>query len=222
MIHETSMAGGRKKDGERREPVFDVDSEDDAPRPKPRSRRKRKSKSSKKSPFGFGRFVYWSFVFALWLVIAGIGGMFWIGAHLPPIQSLEIPKRPPSIQLVGIDGRVLTTRGDGGGEVLSLKELPPYLPKAFIAIEDRRFYSHFGVDPHGISRAVLANIMHRGLAQGGSTITQHLAKNLFLTQERTLNRKVQEVVLALWLERKFSKTQILELYLNRVYFGAGA
>src|SRR5689334_17808916 len=150
------MAGGRRKDGERREPVFDADSEEEAPspRPNPRKRGKRKGNNSKKSRFSFGRLVYWSFVFALWLVIAGIGGAIWIGAHLPPIQSLEIPKRPPSIQLVGIDGRVLTTRGDGGGEVLSLKELPPYLPKAFVAIEDRRFYSHFGVDPHGISRAI--------------------------------------------------------------------
>jgi penicillin-binding protein 1A len=100
--------------------------------------------------------------------------------------------------------------------------LPAYVPRAFVAIEDRRFYDHYGVDPLGIARALLANIMHRGVAQGGSTLTQQLAKNLFLTQERTITRKLQEVMLALWLERKFSKTQILELYLNRVYFGSGA
>jgi len=109
-----------------------------------------------------------------------------------------------------------------GGEVIPLKDLPGYVPKAFIAIEDRRFYEHFGVDPFGIARAGLANVLHRGISQGGSTITQQLAKNLFLTQERTVHRKLQEVLLALWLERKFSKTQILELYLNRVYFGSGA
>ena len=109
-----------------------------------------------------------------------------------------------------------------GGTDVPIKELPPYLPKAFIAIEDRRFYSHFGVDPIGLARAAVANVLRRGVSQGGSTITQQLAKNLFLTQERTLWRKMQEVVLALWLERKFSKTQILELYLNRVYFGSGA
>src|SRR5207253_5548254 len=103
-----------------------------------------------------------------------------------------------------------------------ITELPPYLPRAFIAIEDRRFYSHYGIDPIGLVRAVTANVTRRGLSQGGSTLTQQLAKNLFLTQERTLWRKLQEVVLALWLERKFSKTEILELYLNRVYFGAGA
>jgi penicillin-binding protein 1A len=215
------MAGGRRKDGARREPVFDVVPQAPAPRAAAKKSRRRK-KAGKKSRVSFGRLIYWSFVVALWIVIAAIGGAAWIGAHLPPIQSLEIPKRPPSIQLVGITGRVLTTRGDGGWEAMTLKDLPPYLPKAFIAIEDRRFYSHRGVDPHGISRAIVANVMHRGLAQGGSTITQQLAKNLFLTQERTLTRKVQEVVLALWLERKFSKTEILELYLNRVYFGAGA
>ena len=81
------------------------------------------------------------------------------------------------------------------------------MPKAFIAIEDRRFYSHYGVDPIGIARAVVANVLHRGVSQGGSTITQQLAKNLFLTQERTFTRKLQELVLALWLERKFTKTR---------------
>jgi penicillin-binding protein 1A len=108
------------------------------------------------------------------------------------------------------------------GATRTLRDLPLHLPRAFIAIEDRRFYSHIGVDPIGLSRAAAANMMRRGVSQGGSTITQQLAKNLFLTQERTLTRKLQEVVLALWLEYKFSKTEILELYLNRVYFGAGA
>ena len=99
---------------------------------------------------------------------------------------------------------------------------PPYLPKAFIAIEDRHFYSHFGIDPIGILRAVFRNLAGGGAVQGGSTLTQQLAKNLFLTQERTVSRKIQEAILALWLEHKYSKNQILELYLNRVYFGSGA
>jgi penicillin-binding protein 1A len=169
-----------------------------------------------------GRTVYWGAVLGLWLVIAAIGGAVFVGAHLPPIQSLEIPKRPPSIKIVDLNGHALATRGDMGGAAVSLKDLARYVPQAFVAIEDRRFYSHYGVDPLGIARAAIANILHRGVSQGGSTITQQLAKNLFLTQERTLTRKVQEVALALWLERKFSKTQILEMYLNRVYFGAGA
>ena len=225
------------KANERREPVFDgapaSDSGAEAPtprRPKPAdggNRPKRKRRSRKRGGGGSGRWTvgrvaYWSAVVGLWLVIATIGGAVWVGAHLPPIQSLEIPKRPPSIKIVDLQGRLLATRGDMGGAAVPLKDLPRYVPQAFVAIEDRRFYSHYGIDPIGIARAIVANILHRGVSQGGSTLTQQLAKNLFLTQERTLSRKVQEVALAAWLERKFSKTQILDLYLNRVYFGAGA
>jgi penicillin-binding protein 1A len=212
------MAGGRRKEGARREPTFDVDSMPTSKRPKKRSNKR----GGKKGRFSFGRFLYWSAVLVLWVVIAGMGGAVWVAAHLPPIQSLEIPKRPPSIQIVGANGRVLTTRGEGGGQAMTLKELPPYLPKAFIAIEDRRFYDHYGIDPMGIGRAVVANVLNKAVSQGGSTITQQLAKNLFLTPDRTLSRKVQELALAFWLERNFSKVEILELYLNRVYFGAGA
>src|SRR5499427_7647896 len=168
------------------------------------------------------RLVYWSLVLGLWAVIAAVGTIAFAVSTLPPIQSLEVPKRPPTVEIVGLDGRPLTMRGEMSGMDVAIKELPPYLPRAFVAIEDRRFYSHFGVDPIGLARAVAANVLHRGVSQGGSTLTQQLAKNLFLTQERTLWRKMQELVLALWLERKFSKTQILELYLNRVYFGSGA
>ena len=204
-----------------------ADDHDDAPTAAPQ-RKSRVSKSGAKrrakSPrrFRIGRLVYWGAVLSLWAVIMVIGVVIWVGAHLPAIQSLEIPKRPPTIQIVGLDGSVLATRGEMAGTNVSLKDLPPYLPKAFIAIEDRRFYSHYGVDPIGIARAAVANLLHRGVSQGGSTLTQQLAKNLFLTQERTITRKLQEVELALWLERKHSKNQILELYLNRVYFGSGA
>ena len=167
------------------------------------------------------RIAYWSLVLCLWGVIGLVGIVIWVGAHLPPIQSLEVPKRPPSIQIAGTDGRILAVRGDSGVSA-RVKDLPKHVPQAFIAIEDRRFHSHFGIDPIGIARAAVANVMRRGVAQGGSTLTQQLAKNLFLTQERTYSRKLQEVVLALWLEHKFSKNEILDLYLNRVYFGAGA
>ncbi|WP_354031669.1 PBP1A family penicillin-binding protein [Bradyrhizobium sp. S3.2.6] len=185
-----------------------------------RSGARRRSKSSIGA--GLGRLVYWGAVLSLWGVIAVIGVVIWVGAHLPPIQSLEIPKRPPTIQIVGMDGSMLAQRGEMAGANVSLKDLPPYLPKAFIAIEDRRFYSHFGIDPIGILRALVTNVLHRGVSQGGSTLTQQLAKNLFLTQERTMARKLQEAELAIWLERKHSKNEILELYLNRVYFGSGA
>src|SRR5438270_1754899 len=188
--------------------------------PASRSGAKRRSKS--RIGASLGRLVYWGAVLGLWAAIAVVGVVVWVGAHLPAIQSLEMPKRPPTIQIVGLDGSLLASRGEMAGANVSLKDLPPYLPKAFIAIEDRRFYSHFGIDPVGIARAAFANLMHRGVSQGGSTLTQQLAKNLFLTQERTMQRKLQEVELALWLERKHSKNEILELYLNRVYFGSGA
>jgi penicillin-binding protein 1A len=237
------MAGPRGK--ERREPVFDSVPEsgpapeeaasrrtratDDGERPASRTRSKSKKSKGKRSGGGgrrsrsvIGRTFYWSAVAGLWLLIAGIGVTIWVGAHLPPIQSLEIPKRPPTIKIVDREGRMLATRGNMGGSAVPLKSLPKHVPQAFIAIEDRRFYSHYGIDPIGIARAFAANVLRRGVAQGGSTLTQQLAKNLFLTQERTLTRKVQEVALALWLEHKFSKAQILDMYLNRVYFGAGA
>ena len=134
-----------------------------------------------------------------------------------------MPKRPPNI--AHPRRRRLASSpiaATPAAPAVRLIDLPPYLPKAFVAIEDRRFYSHFGIDPIGISRAVLRDVTGKGAVEGGSTLTQQLAKNLFLTQERTLSRKIQEAILALWLERKYSKDQILELYLNRVYFGSGA
>jgi penicillin-binding protein 1A len=234
------MASKRKQRGARREPAFDKSPElrvspGDRPAPaadrpaadsKPPARRRargaRKKRSGRSRRSLVARIAYWGLVIGLWFAIGVAGFVGWVGAHLPPIQSLEIPKRAPSIQIVDYQGRALARRGDLAGAPLPLKEMPGYVPKAFIAIEDRRFYQHSGVDPYGIARALLANVMHRGVAQGGSTITQQLAKNLFLTQERTITRKLQEALLALWLERKFTKTQILELYLNRVYFGAGA
>src|SRR5437016_5788880 len=227
------MAGRTKRRGERREPALDAAPEPGSPRPREERRDPRRGRADgapparrrrarRKSGSRIGRFAYWGAVAALWLVIAAIGTVVWVGLHLPPIQSLEIPKRPPSIQILGLDGRVLANRGEMGGAAVPLNEMPAYLPKAFIAIEDRRFFFHYGIDPIGLGRAMFANVLHRGVSQGGSTITQQLAKNLFLTQERTLTRKLQEAVLALWLEHKYSKAEILELYLNRVYFGAGA
>ncbi|MCS3730419.1 penicillin-binding protein 1A [Bradyrhizobium betae] len=198
--------------------------DDEPPRERKASAGRSGAKRRSKSCFGagLGRLVYWGAVLSLWAVIAVVGVVVYVGAHLPPIDSLEIPKRPPTIQIVGLDGSMLAQRGEMAGANVSLKDLPPYLPKAFIAIEDRRFYSHFGIDPVGILRALVTNVLHRGVSQGGSTLTQQLAKNLFLTQERTMQRKLQEAELAIWLERKHSKNEILELYLNRVYFGSGA
>ncbi|WP_425329952.1 transglycosylase domain-containing protein [Terrirubrum flagellatum] len=183
-----------------------------------------RSKSKKKRGRSFiGGLFYWGFVLAIWGVI-GVGGLVaWHATKLPPIDQLSVPKRPPNIAILASDGSLLANRGETGGRTVTLKELPPYLPKAFIAIEDHRFYSHYGVDPVGIARALVRNVVSRGGGmQGGSTLTQQLAKNLFLTQERTASRKIQEAILSIWLERTYSKDQILELYLNRVYFGSGA
>src|SRR6266849_2040933 len=155
-------------------------------------------------------------------VVAAGGVVAWHMMKLPPIQSLVVPKRPPTITILGLDGKTLATRGDMGGAAIPLKALPPYLPQAFVAIEDRRFYRHFGLDPIGLARAVAVNLAARGVREGGSTLTQQLAKNLFLTQERTVSRKIDEVIIALALEKEYSKNEILELYLNRVYFGSGA
>jgi len=210
----------------RRKPADEGGDEDYEPQtraPKPRAAKGNSNRRGRaRGGLSIGRLAYWAVVCGLWGVIALVGVVVWAGAHLPPIQSLEIPKRPPTIEIVGLDGSMLAQRGEMAGANIALKDLPPFLPKAFIAIEDRRFYSHFGIDPLGIARAAVANIMHRGVSQGGSTLTQQLAKNLFLTQERTFARKLQEAELALWLERKHSKNEILELYLNRVYFGSGA
>ncbi|BCM85974.1 transglycosylase domain-containing protein [Methylobacterium indicum] len=169
-----------------------------------------------------GSLVYGTVILGLWGLVAVAGIVAYHASQLPPIDQLAVPKRPPNIAILAADGSLLANRGETGGRTVSIRELPPYLPRAFVAIEDRRFYSHLGIDPVGIARAIGQNLTRRGVAQGGSTLTQQLAKNLFLTQERTASRKIQEAILALWLEHKYTKDEILELYLNRVYFGAGA
>lgn len=223
-----------------REEDFDEDFEDDEdyepPKPKKREAKRAEPKKpargrktqdetwefKKKKRSLLGRLIYWLFILGIWGAIALAGVVIYYGSQLPPIDQLAIPKRPPNIAIMAEDGSLIVNRGDSGGPAIRLQELPAYLPKAFVAIEDRRFYHHYGIDPFGIGRAVVHNITGRGGQQGGSTLTQQLAKNLFLTQERTLSRKVQEAILAIWLEHKYSKDQILELYLNRVYFGSGA
>jgi penicillin-binding protein 1A len=201
---------------ERRAPRRDRDEGRDERKPSRRNEPKR----GRRSLLGF--LFYWGLVLATWGLIGAGGLIVYNAAQLPHIDNLAIPRRPPNIAILGADGSLLANRGDTGGAAIRLEELPPFLPRAFIAIEDRRFYSHWGVDPIGIVRALVNNAIGRRGVQGGSTLTQQLAKNLFLSQERTLSRKIQEATLALWLEQKYSKDRILELYLNRVYFGSGA
>ncbi|MBV9114197.1 MAG: transglycosylase domain-containing protein, partial [Hyphomicrobiales bacterium] len=171
-----------------------------------------------------GRLFVWSVTLCVWGMIGLAGLVGYYFTKLPPIDQLAVPKRAPNVAILASDGSLIANRGETGGRTISLSELPAYAPKAFVAIEDRRFYHHFGIDPIGLGRALAITAWRRGHGglQGGSTLTQQLAKNLFLTQERTVSRKIQEAILAVWLERKYTKNQILELYLNRVYFGAGA
>ncbi|MCB5203233.1 penicillin-binding protein [Neorhizobium sp. T786] len=186
------------------------------------SRGKRKQTRRSRGIFGPVRsLVYWCIVLGIWAAIAVGGLVLYFGAQMPAASSWSIPDRPPNIKIVSTDGSVIANRGATGGEALALEEMSPFIPQAVLAIEDRRFYSHFGVDPLGLTRAFINNITGQPI-QGGSTITQQLAKNLFLSPERTFERKIQEVLLAVWLETKFSKDQILAMYLNRVFFGSNA
>src|SRR6201987_2007900 len=157
----------------------------------------------------------------LWAAIIGGSVLGFFALTLPDTGDLTRAERRPSVTILAADGSLLTTFGDLFGQPLTLQEMSPYLPKAVIATEDRRFYSHFGVDPIGLLRATVADLSAGHVVQGGSTITQQLAKNLFLTSERSFARKVRDTPLALWLEHRFTKDEILEIYLNRVYLGAG-
>ncbi len=139
--------------------------------------------------------------------------------QLPSSDTWKVPDRAANIRIVSANGQLISNRGKSGGEAVSLRELPYYVPAAFVAIEDRRFYEHFGVDVVGLASVALESIQAGEVTRGASTITQQVAKNLFLTPDQTLGRKVQEAVLAVWLEQNYSKDDILELYLNRMYFG---
>lgn len=169
----------------------------------------------------FKRVAYWAAVVGVWGMIVGGLGVVYIAWDLPDVDEAIAATRKPTIRVVTHDGVELARRGDRYGAPMRLEDLPPQLPHAVLATEDRRFYDHWGVDPIGIARAMWVNLKAGGIRQGGSTLTQQAAKNLFLTPKRTLKRKLQEVVLALWLETNFSKDQILTIYLNRVYFGQG-
>jgi penicillin-binding protein 1A len=169
----------------------------------------------------FGALLKWALVLSVWgLVLVG-AVIAYFAFTLPDLSGIDKFNRRPSLSFVAADGQVLATYGDLYGGVVELREMPPWLPQAVIATEDRRFYSHFGIDLIGLARAGYINARAGRVVQGGSTITQQLAKNVFLTHERTMTRKIQETLLALWLERRFSKDQILTIYLNRVYLGAG-
>ncbi|WP_439577966.1 transglycosylase domain-containing protein [Elioraea sp.] len=164
----------------------------------------------------------WVLLLALWLALTLGGVVTWLAWDLRhPAAALEATRRP-GVTLLDTEGGVLARSGDLYGETVRVPDLPRHVADAVIAIEDRRFRSHMGVDPLGLARAAAVNIAEGRVVQGGSTITQQVAKNLFLTPERSFRRKGQELLLTLWLERTFTKDEILSVWLNRVYLGAGS
>lgn len=165
-----------------------------------------------------------------WLVLLGVWGLIFLAAFfavfaidLPDTSGLNKVKRQPSVSYLDRSGALVGVRGSQFAPPVDLDSLPKYVPSAFVAIEDRWYYWHFGFNPWGIVRSQIYNLSHKGgPLRGGSTITQQLARNLFLTPNQNYRRKAQELILAIWLETKFSKKEILALYLNRVNFGSGA
>jgi penicillin-binding protein 1A len=212
------LFASKPKKKKRADPEWDTDDGRPPRRAAKSSRARRRVKSGNRS---FLRSIfYWCVVCGIWGSLGIAALLTWYAIHLPPLSTLQVPERPPNIAILSADGELLVNRG-ARGQAVPLKQMPAYLPKAVIAIEDRNFYSHYGIDPAGLARAVVSNLLARSVRQGGSTLTQQLAKNLFLTPERSVERKIQELILSFWLEQKFSKDQILEMYLNRVYLGAG-
>lgn len=164
----------------------------------------------------------WGLVLGLWLSIILGGILFWYASELPTITKSMVFERRPTVIIKANNGEIVDRYGDIKGKIIDAKDLPPHVIQAILATEDRRFYDHFGMDLKGIARAFFVNISRGGFVQGGSTLTQQLAKNLFLTRDRTLKRKIQELMLALQLESELTKDEILSAYLNRVYLGSGA
>ena len=157
----------------------------------------------------------------VWFVTALIFTTIYFAHDLPNPEVLEGNFRAPGITIIGSKGAVIGTSGAVHADLVQLAELPPELPAAVLAAEDRRFFRHGGVDWFGILRAAFYNLRAGRVVQGGSTITQQLAKNVFLSPERSIRRKYKELLLSFWLERRFTKNQLLTIYLNRVYLGGG-
>ena len=198
----------------RQEPTFephdpDEDDWDDGETPPPEPRRRRAA-----WPYMLVMLGCWGVIFAAIFSSNFVSGLP-DASHLLPTAASQ------DITILDDRGRLIARRGLTQGAMVPVEQLPAYVPAAFIAIEDRRFRTHPGIDPIGLVRASVENTMAGHVVQGGSTLTQQLAKNLFLSPSRTFDRKLQEALLALYLEYRYTKNQILMLYLNRIYFGAG-
>ena len=162
----------------------------------------------------------WLLIIFIWLVLFLSMAVTWSLLNLPETESIQI-SRQPSITFLDKDGRIIASYGDIYGKSIKYQNLPDNLIDAVIVTEDKRFFKHNGVDLKGVLRAIYVNFREGRIVQGGSTITQQLAKNLFLSPERSFTRKLHELILSLWLELRFTKKQILSIYLNRVYLGSG-
>lgn len=182
---------------------------------------KRRTNNSRRKGSGFS---WWRLLFTLGLFgfAAFVILLAWFAYDLPDTRNVQPVDKRPSITVLAHDGTMVARYGGLTGELVNVRDLPPYVGTAVMAIEDRRFYSHFGVDPLGLARAMMVNVREGRFAQGGSTITQQLAKNLFLTPDKTIRRKVQEAMLAMVIEWRHDKDEIMSAYLNRVYYGSGA
>ncbi|OAN53091.1 transglycosylase domain-containing protein [Magnetospirillum moscoviense] len=191
------------------------------PRKPAAPKRPRKSGGGRPKHAWLKRLVLWGVTAAIWVGVGVAGLVAWYAMDLPDIDGMTTTTRRPAVVFQSANGETFATFGDVYGRPLELAEMAPTIAQAVIATEDRRFYRHFGLDAWGLARAAFTNARAGRVVQGGSTITQQLAKNLFLTPDRTLKRKVQELLMALWLERRFTKEQILTIYLNRVYLGSG-
>ena len=180
-----------------------------------------KSRSMSKRGGFFGSFVSITALCSIWglAILLAIG--IYQATQLPDLSDLEFKKRDIAVSLVDRKGQNFATYGDFYLEPVTFNEIPTFLIEALVATEDRRFFQHWGIDPFSLVRAAVVNLKEGKIKQGGSTLTQQLAKNLFLVFDRSVERKVRELLLALWLEMSFTKEQILTLYLNRVYFGSG-
>lgn len=181
-------------------------------RPEPAPRRRR----------WIWRLLRWGVIGTVWGAVALAVLLLWFARDLPRPETALDAARRPGLTLLDRNGQVFATFGDVVGDPLRLADLPRCLPAAAVAVEDRRFWFHPGIDAVGIARAIFVNLRAGRLVQGGSTLTQQVAKNLFLSNDRTFRRKVQELMLTVWLETTFSKAEILEIWLNRVYLGSGA
>jgi penicillin-binding protein 1A len=213
----SSKGSGKNGRDRRSEPRLFADEDDDLPLRGPG----RKPPKSTGSGWKWRLFKF-SLAFGFWCFAALVIGFAYIWFSLDQRGLFQVPKREPGIMIVANNGTMLAQEGAFFGDAARINQLPDYVPNAVIAIEDHRFRQHHGIDPVGLARAMGRNLVARHMVQGGSTLTQQLAKNLFLTQEKTLTRKAQEAVLAIWLESRYTKDELLQLYLNRVYFGSGA